>query len=61
MRNPNHIVTLDTSNSEDFEYLKLTTLEPVNQNIYDLMDEKDIKKYFSDIEKRVRNSFQYKK
>ena len=61
MRNPNHIITMDAPNSEDFEYLKITSLEPLNQNVYDLMDEKDIKKYFSDIEKRVRNSFEYKK
>lgn len=60
MRNPNNIVNIDTQDS-DYEYLKISTLEPVNTNVYDLMDEKDIKKYFSDIEKRVRQSFEYRK
>lgn len=61
MRNPNNIVQIDNENINDSDYLKITTLEPVNTDIYDLMDEKDIKKYFSDIEKRVRQSFEYKK
>lgn len=61
MRNPNNIVQMDNENINDFEYLKITTLEPVNQDVYDLLDEKDIKRYFSDIERRVRQSFEYRK
>ena len=61
MRNPNNIVTMDDIHHEDFEYLQITELVPVDHNVYDLMDEKDIKKYFSDIEKRVRQSFEYRK
>lgn len=61
MRNPNNIVSIDTKNESDYEYLKITTLEPVNTNIYDLMDEKDTKRYFADIERRVRQSYEYRK
>lgn len=61
MRNPNNIVSIDTQNDLDYDYLKITTLEPVNTNVYDLMDDKDIKKYYSDIEKRVRQSFEYRR
>lgn len=61
MRNPNNIVYMDNINDTDYDYLKITTLEPVNTNVYDLMDEKDIKKYFADIERRVRQSFEYRK
>lgn len=61
MRNPNNIVTLDETNDKDFEFVKITNLEPVNENVYDLLDEKDIKKYFADIERCVRNSFEYRK
>ena len=61
MRNPNNIVQFDTENIDDIDYLKITSLESVNTDVYDLMDEKDIKKYFSDIEKRVRQSFEYKR
>ena len=43
MRNPNNIVSIDTQNDLDYDYLKITTLEPVKINVYDLMDEKDIK------------------
>ena len=39
MRNPNNIVTLDETNDKDFEFVKITNLEPVNENVYDLMDE----------------------
>ena len=60
MRNPNNIVTID-NNITDYDYLKISSLEPVNTNVYDLMDEKDIKKYFADIERRVRQSFEYRK
>lgn len=61
MRNPNNIVTMDTPNEDDFEYLQIIELMPVNREVYDLLNEKDIKKYISDIEKRVRNSFEYRK
>ena len=61
MRNPNNIVSIDTKNESDYEYLKITTLEPVNTNVYDLMDEKDTKRYFADIERRVRQSYEYRK
>lgn len=61
MRNPNNIVSIDTQNDLDYDYLKITTLEPVKINVYDLMDEKDTKKYFTDIERRVRQSFEYRK
>lgn len=61
MRNPNNIVSIDTQNESDYEYLKITTLEPVNTNVYDLMDEKDTKRYFADIERRVRQSYEYRK
>ena len=61
MRNPNNIVTLDENNETDFDYVKITNLEPVEENVYDLMDEKDTKKYFADIERCIRNSFEYRK
>lgn len=61
MRNPTNIVSIDTKNESDYEYLKITTLEPVNTNVYDLMDEKDTKRYFADIERRVRQSYEYRK
>lgn len=61
MRNPNNIVTLDQQNENDFDIVKITELVPVNTEVYDLMDEKDTKKYFADIERRVRQSFEYRK
>ncbi len=60
MRNPNNIVTVD-QNDADYEFVKITSLDPINEDVYDLMDEKDIKKYFADIERTVRNSFEYRK
>ena len=60
MRDPNNIVYIE-NNDSDYDYLKITTLEPVNTNVYDLMDEKDTKRYFADIERRVRQSFEYRK
>ena len=60
MRDPNNIIYIENNNI-DYDYLKITTLEPVNTNVYDLMDEKDTKRYFADIERRVRQSFEYRK
>ena len=60
MRNPNNVVTVD-QNDTDYEFITITNLEPVNEEVYDLMDEKDIKKYFADIERTVRTSFEYRK
>lgn len=61
MRNPNNIVTLDKQNENDFDVVQITELTPVNTQVYDLLNEKDIKKYFADIEKVVRKSFEYRK
>lgn len=60
MRNPNNIVSVD-QNDTDYDVIKITNLEPVNEEVYDLIDEKDLKKYFADIERTVRNSFEYRK
>ena len=35
MRNPNNIVTMDDIHHEDFEYLQIAELVPVNHNVYD--------------------------
>lgn len=61
MRNPNNIITLDEQNENDFDIVKIAELAPVNTEVYDFMNEKDIKKYFFDIEKCVRNSFEYRR
>ena len=61
MRNPNNIVTLDQQNENDFDIVQIAELGPVNTEVYDLMDEKDTKRYFADIERRVRQSFEYRK
>lgn len=61
MRNPNNIVTFDGQNDSEFDYIKITELSPVNTEVYDFMNEKDMKRYFADIEKRVRTSFEYRK
>lgn len=61
MRNPNNIITMDEINENDFDIFQITELDPVNEEVYDFMDEKDMKKYFADIERCVRNSFEYRK
>ena len=60
MRNPNNIVTVD-KNENDFDIVEIAELVPVNTDVYDFMNEKDMKKYFADIEKTVRQSFEYRK
>lgn len=61
MRNPNNIVTIDEQHENEFDIVQIAELSAVNTQVYDLMDEKDTKKYFADIERRVRQSFEYRK
>ena len=42
------------------DVIKIGTLPPFEQPDYDLNDEKEMKKYLFDIEKTVRNSFEYR-
>lgn len=57
MRNSD-IIT-DNFNSEP-EVVKINDLPECNQFEYDLMEEKDFKKYMKDVERMVRNSMEYR-
>lgn len=59
MRDPLNLVHVDY-NTPGFEIVKIDDLPEYAINDYDLMDDKDRKKYFENIEKLVRNSFEYR-
>lgn len=59
MRDPNNLLDVDI-NEEESETLVITDLAECDFP-YNLMDEKDVKKYFKDIETDVRTSFEYHK
>ena len=59
MRDPLNIVKVDY-NTPGFEILKIDDLPEYGIVDYDLMDDKDRKHYFDDIERMVRTSFEYR-
>lgn len=61
MRDPQNIITIDYVEKNDINLIKISELPEYDIEDYDLNDEKDLKKYFADIEKTIRNSFEYRK
>ena len=61
MRNPNNYITMDSINETDSDIIQIAELAPVNTEVYDINDEKDLKRYFADIERCVRQSYEYRK
>lgn len=57
MRDSN--INIDNYNS-DPEIVSINELPEYNHKDYDLMDEKDFKKYIKDIERTIRNSMEYR-
>lgn len=59
MRDPNNINTvLDTG--EEVTILKIHNVQEYNLRDYDLLDQKDFKKYMTRLENIIRNSYEYK-
>lgn len=61
MRDPGNIITIDYVERNDINLVKISELPEYDIVDYDLNDEKDIKKYFADIERNIRTSFEYRK
>ena len=59
MRNPNYLNKTDTT-SDPVEYIKLDHIPEFDIQDYDLNDEKELFKYFKDIEKSIRGSMEYR-
>ena len=58
MRNPYSLSMIQPSSSEP-EVIKLTNIPPYDLNDWNLADQKDFKKFLSELEKSVRGSFEY--
>ena len=58
MRDPNNLIRIP--NGENVTILKLDNVPAFDVEDYDLLDPKDQKKYFYDIEKMCRNSIHYR-
>lgn len=58
MRNPYSLSMVQSSSSEP-EVIKLTNIPPYDLNDWNLADQKDFKKFLSELEKSVRGSFEY--
>ena len=59
MRNPENLIDLVIDDRES-SILPIDSLPEYNIEDYDLMDEKDMKKFIQDVERSVRNSFEYR-
>lgn len=60
MRSDEHVKRIQVDNNEKYTIMPISDLPEYNINDYDLMDDKDINRYYSDIEKIIRQSFEYK-
>ena len=58
MRNPYSLSMVQSSSSEP-EVIKLNNIPPYDLNDWNLADQKDFKKFLSELEKSVRGSFEY--
>ena len=58
MRNPYSLSMVQPS-SNGPEVIKLTNIPPYDLNDWNLADQKDFKKFLSELEKSVRGSFEY--
>lgn len=58
MIDPENIQYIDTNNNN---HIKIEILPDFETQEYDIYDEKDFKKFISDVEKDVRGSFEYQK
>lgn len=58
MRNPYSLSMVQSSSNEP-EVIKLTNIPPYDLNDWNLADQKDFKKFLSELEKSVRGSFEY--
>ena len=61
MRDPNNVITIDYVERNDINLIRINELPEYDIEDYDLNDEKDLKKYFNDIERNIRNSFEYRR
>lgn len=61
MRDPDNLHRFYEYSDEAPEVIKITDLPEFDIPDYDLNDEKEFKKYLYDIERTVRNSFEYKR
>lgn len=59
MRDPLNLNPIEYNN-EEYIVISLDQIPEYDIEDYDLMDDKDFKKYMSDVEKSVRGSFEYK-
>ena len=58
MIDPNNIIVQNNNLSNTINIVNLNDFEYINP--YDLSDDKDYKRFCKDIEKIIRNSFEYK-
>lgn len=59
MRNPNYLNKIDEENDQ-VKVIKLDNIPDFDMPDYDLMDDREFKKYILDIKKCVRNSYEYR-
>ena len=60
MRDPNNMIQIDYYNNDPLTIIQIDSIPEYDIEDYDLFDDKDRKKYFSDIERIVRGSFEYR-
>ena len=58
MQDPGNIRNIPINHSKN-SVLELSTIPEYTEPVYNLDDEKDFEKFIKDIEKSVRNSFEY--
>lgn len=61
MIDPNNLIPIDNLNEEESIFINLSEIPICETQDYDLTDPKEFKKYMSDIERIVRNSFEYRR
>lgn len=59
MRSPNSVKQINY-NTEKYSILKLDNIPQFEDNPYDLLDDKDFRKYINDVKKACRQSFEYR-
>lgn len=59
MRDPLNIISIEYQDNK-FNIIKMSDIPEFDYEDYNLLDDKDLEKFFSDVEKICRNSFEYK-
>lgn len=60
MINPANINIIEDKNAPAVRYVTIDEVPEFDMQAYDLLDDKDFKKYMQDVERRIRTSFEYR-